>query len=227
MTDSRERPRVLELVGLAGTGKTTLEHLLHLRDDRIRLIVAPDKARYVPFAVRRAGLWLSSLLWRYQGSRSFTWDEVRLIGHLEVWAPYLRTQKHVPGSVIVLNPGPVYWLAALSKLSPSAFQNQARGEWRDRMLSQWAALVDLFVWLDAPDDLLLERIRTRDEWHVAKEQTDGQVLERFAHLRKGYGQILAEMARRGGQQVLRFQTDQVSSDQIADQVFAALCSGDR
>lgn len=222
-----EQPRVLELVGLAGAGKTTLEHALHQRDARIRLVVAPGKARYIPFLARRGCLWLSSLLWRYRGSRWFTRYEIRLLGHLEVWAPYLRMQKQAPGSVVVVNPGSVYWLAALSEFGPSRFQSHACGEWWDRMLNQWIALVDLFVWLDAPDNVLLERIRTRNEWHAAKEQPDSQVLERFAHLRRRYGQILAEMAHRGGPEVLHFRTDQVSSDQMADRVLSALRPGDR
>ena len=222
-----EQPRVLELVGLAGAGKTTLEHALHLRNAEIRLVLAPSKARYVPFLARGVSLWLSSLLWRYRGSRWFTLDEIRLVGYLEVWGPYLRVCGRTPGSVAVLNPGSVYWLAALREFGPSCFESYSCGEWWDRMLNRWAALVDLFVWLDAPDSVLLERIHSRTQWHEAKAQPDSQVLERFAHLRRRYGQILAEMTVRGGPEVLHFQTDHVLAEQMADRVLAALCLGER
>lgn len=222
MTDSGEQPRVLELVGLAGAGKTTLEHLLHLRDPRIRPIVAPGKASYIPFLARKAGLWLSTLLWRRRGNRWFTPDEMRLIGYLEVWASHLRVNERIPGSVIVLNPGSIYWLAALRECGPACFESHSCGEWWDAMIDEWAALLDLAVWLDAPDSVLLERVHSRPQWHEAKAQSDSQVLERFALLRRRYGYILDEMAARDGPVVLQFRTDRVSPEQIADSVLVAL-----
>lgn len=217
-----EQPRVLELVGLAGAGKTTLERALHLRDARIRLVDAPAKTRYVPFAARRAHLWLSSLLWHYRGSRWLALDEIKLMGYLEVWGSYLERVRRTPGCVTVLNPGSVYWLASLREFGPSCFEHYSCGEWWDRMLNQWADVIDLAVWLDAPDSVLLERVHCRTQWHEAKAQPDRQVLQRFGRLRRCYGHILADMVTRGDLEVLHFRTDQVSSEQIADRVLAAL-----
>lgn len=216
------QPRVLELVGLAGAGKTTLEHALYARDTRIRLVDAPAKARYLPFLARRARLCLSSLMWHHRRSRRLTLDEIKLIGYLEVWGAHLRRDGPTPGRVTVLNPGSVYWLAALREFAPPCFDRYSRGQWWDGMLNHWADVIDLAVWLDAPDSILLERVHSREQWHQAKAQPDGQVMERFGLLRTRYDDILTEMAGQADLEVLHFRTDQVAPERIADSVLAAL-----
>lgn len=216
------RPLLVELVGLAGAGKTTLEQVISQRDQEIQAVFPPHKARYVPFLINTAFLWLPIYLRQYRHSRWFTWKEIRLMAYLQVWPRYLRRQIPRHSKVAVLNPGSVYWLAALRELGPPITTSQLYKRWWNSMLGQWATLLDMVIWLDSPDRILLERIHTRDEWHEAKEQPQQETLQRFARLRTCYREITSTMTANCGPRVLRFRTDQSSPDQIADRVLAVL-----
>ena len=89
------------------------------------------------------------------------------------------------------------------------------------MLKQWASALDMVIWLDAPDAILVERIRARSKWHLVKEKPE-QVANKFlARFRTSYDQIIARLTANCGPRVLRFNTKQESLDQIVDKALAA------
>ena len=88
--------------------------------------------------------------------------------------------------------------------------------------NEWTAALDLIVWLDAPNELLLGRVLARDEWHEAKERSQRVNLQSFTRYRSGYGRIIAAMSAQGAPRVLRFHTDQIATVQMADRVLAVM-----
>jgi len=144
------------------------------------------------------------------------------MAYLEVWHPYLRRQGLTRSTVTVLNPGSVFWLAALREFGPEISKSQPYEKWWNSMLDQWAALLDVVIWLEAPDKILLERVRARDSWHEAKEQPQHEALACFARYGTCYGQVISAMTANGGPKVLHFRTDQASPDQMAEKVLAML-----
>lgn len=215
-------PPVLELVGLAGAGKTTLERILAQRNRKIQVIQLPRKTSYIPFLVGNAVTWLPTYLRYYRNTRWFTWKETKLMAYLQVWPSVLRQGAHDRGTVTVINPGSVYWLAALREFGPEISRSSPYERWWISAFSQWAAIVSLFIWLDAPDKVLMERVHARDGWHEVKEQSPQEALDCFARLRTWYGQLISAMSSIGGSQVLYYRTDQTSPGQIAHSVLAAL-----
>jgi len=217
-----ERPVIIEMVGIAGAGKTTLRQILWQRNGRIQFRIPPCKPRYVPFLIRHTFLWLPIYLGNYQQSRWFTWKEMKLMGYLETWIPYLRRQALTKDIVVVLDPGSVYWLTALREFGPEITRSQQYERWWKTMLLQWATALDVIIWLDAPDELLYARILARDEWHEVKEQSQKEALEHFVRCRAGYGQIIAAMTAQSGPKVFHFHTDQISPEQMADRVLSVM-----
>lgn len=215
-------PPVVELVGLAGAGKTTLERILAQRDRNIHLIRPPRKISYIPFLVVDAVTWLPTYLRHYRNTRWFTWKETKLMGYLQVWPSVLKHDAHDGRTITVLNPGSVYWLAALREFGPEITRSSPYERWWNSAFSQWAAIVDLFIWLDAPDRVLMERVHARDGWHEVKEQSPQEALDCFARFRMWYGKLTSAMSSVGGSQVLCFRTDQTSPSQIAHSVLAVL-----
>jgi thymidylate kinase len=217
-----ERHLIIEMVGIAGAGKTTLREVLRQRNGRIQFRIPPGKPRYIPFLSRHTFRWLPLYLGKHRHSRWFTWKEIQQMGYLETWIPYLRRQALAKGIVVVLDPGSVYWLTALREFGPEIARSQQYERWWNTMFRQWAAALDGIIWLDAPDELLYARILARDEWHEIKEQSQKEARGDFVRYRAQYGRIIAAMTAQSGLKVFHFHTDQISSEQMADRVLSVM-----
>lgn len=143
-----------------------------------------------------------------------------MVGYLETLSSYLRKQALEKDIVCILAPGSVYWLTGIRDYCPKITASQEYAKWGDEKLRQWRQALDLIIWLDAPNELLLDRVTARAESHQAKNQSPKETLEEISRLRKGYGEIISLMTTQGGPRLLQFRTDQISPEQIADNLYA-------
>jgi thymidylate kinase len=90
------------------------------------------------------------------------------------------------------------------------------------MLRQWAGTLDLVIWLEAPDAVLLERIRVRPHPHAIREQPEREAYAFLARYRRAYDEILEALTGSGQLAILRFDTTGAPPDAIADAVLGAL-----
>jgi shikimate kinase len=213
---------IAELVGPAGAGKTTLARVLGQRDENI--LVAADlelrKIGHLSIFVANVPLLLPVLLRRCQASRWFTWDEIKALGYLTGWPRVLRQEATNNRTAILLDHGPVFKLATLNAFGPDRLRSQAFEKWWHTMFVQWASVLDLVIWLDAPDTVLAERINRRRQRHAVKGKSEREASRFLAHYRASYEQILAKLTAYGGPRLLQFDTSQVSIEQIVDEVLA-------
>lgn len=216
----QKSPLIVELVGPAGAGKTTLSRALSQRDEKIW--VATDlqlrRREHIPIFTRNAALLLPVFLRQYRSSRWFTWDEMKAIVYLKAWPRVLRQQATNNGTAIVLDHGPVFKLATLLAYGPESLRTQRFEKWWNKMSKQWAFTLDMVIWLDAPDALLMKRINTRSQRHVVKGNSEREVHEFLARYRIAYKQVLMRLRAYRQLTVLEFDTKIASSEQIVDQV---------
>jgi len=217
MTD---RPLIIEMVGVAGAGKSTLREILRQRDGTIQFRVPPQKIGYLPFLIKQLFTRPPIYFFKNRTHRCFTWEEIKIMAYLETWIPHLQKQAAEKDIVCVLDPGSVYWLTTIREFGPESARRPKMVRWWNEKLRQWGQALGLIIWLDAPDELLLHRVLTRDEWHPVKTQSPEETLEQFSRLRKGYEEIIDLMTSQGGPPVLKFRTDQMAPKEIADRVFA-------
>lgn len=138
------------------------------------------------------------------------------------WHRVLGRQASNNGTVIVLDQGPVFKLAWLHELGHGSLKSQAFERWWDSTLKQWATLLDVVIWLDAPDTILLERIDARDKVHLVKGKSEQDAFEFLARCRTAYEHVISMlMANSDAPGVLCFNTARESLDQIVDNVLAA------
>jgi Deoxynucleoside kinase. len=97
-------------------------------------------------------------------------------------------------------------------------------QWWNNVLSQWADTLDVVVWLDAPNETLLERVQQRGHGYLTKEISTAEGYEFLERYRKIYEQVIVKFAMNKGLTLLRFKTDRKSPDQIADDIRVALDS---
>ena len=221
---------IVELVGLAGTGKTTLARALSQRDDRI--CVSADlallKKKHIPIFIRTIPSLWPLLLGRDRSSRWFTWDEIKAMVYLKGWPRVLRRQALDNGTLVLLDHGPVFKLATLNAFGPERLKSQGFERWWQAMFQQWAFTLDVLIWLDAPETILVERINRRDQRHAVKGKSEREAYEYLTRYQKSYEQILAKLGAFGRPTLLQFDTGQTSIERIVDEVLVTcLSSPDR
>jgi shikimate kinase len=217
-----ERPRIIEMVGIGGAGKSTLLKALAKRNGKIQTLPVPSKIQYLPVIAKIAFVWLPLYLGKYRHSRWFTLEEIRIIGYLETWLSYIRSQALAKDLVVVLDPGSVYWLSALQEFGPELTKDRRFQRWWENKLNEWSSALDMIIWLEAPNEMLLQRVLSRNEWHEAKYQSPQVALEYFERFRVWYKRLVPEMASRKNTKVFHYHTDQVSTEQMAEQIFSAV-----
>jgi adenylate kinase family enzyme len=219
-------PLVVEVMGPAGSGKSTLSRALSERDDNI----APDidvrlsKLDKIPFVIGNIVRLLPTYLRRHRHSRWFDRRETRSMAYLQAGLQLLEQEAPDDDTVTVLDHGPIYRLAFLREFGPEITTSHTYRRWWSNLLKQWGARIDMIVWLDAPDVLLLQRIRARDSWHAVKGKSDREAYDILRRYREAFERTLAEFLDVRRARVLRFDTGQLSTEEIADEVLAAFAA---
>ena len=214
-------PRIVEIVGPAGAGKTTLFHALGDCNGSIKRGNFPDvrKITAAPFFIWNGLrilpylLGLSRQAGRKPTRREFAWLSI-LYGWPDILQKELKNNK-----IIILDQGPVYLLAETREFGPEYLRKQkAEKLWRN-LYSRWAQTLDLIVWLDATDIDLLNRIRSRDKQHVVKNESVETTFEFLVSYRKAYERTISILStKHPGLKILRFDTSRKSLEEIASRI---------
>lgn len=219
---------IAEVAGLAGAGKTTLIQALRQRDSKL-LIGAELELRKkgsLPVFIRISPYMLPVLFHRCQSSRWFTWEEIKYMVYLQGWPHVLRRQANTSRKSVLLDHGAIFKLATLNEFGPVRLKDQHYESWWHRMYMQWAHTLDMVIWLEAPESILVERINRRDQKHAMKGKSMSEARRFLARYRSSYEQILDKLAAYRQPSLLRFDTSKTTMIDIADEVIA-VCSSIR
>jgi adenylate kinase family enzyme len=221
-TFARKQPIVVELVGPAGAGKTSLAKFLGQQNEVMRITDPPYFRRVedIPFFVKNTISLLHTFfeLHRNHNGRWLTLREIAWMVTLNGWYGLLRKCPN-SGTIIVLDQGPVFLLVQLYKFGPECLRSRKAEKWWDRILRQWAMTIDRVIYLDAPDNELLRRIRKRSQEHIMKEEPESRVYEFLAQYRLAYDQMICMLMGNGYRfKVLYFDTVQESIDEISNRL---------
>jgi thymidylate kinase len=215
----RNRGVVVELVGPAGAGKTTLAQGVSAVDPTVRAGLSLWGLPRPKLLEAALPLLPTFVLSAIRPSRRLQWGEMAQMIRLGALRRVVRDEarKH---RVILLDEGPVF---ALSWLDFFFARNGDRAvSWRRRAVADWASLLDVVVFIDASDSTLAQRIRTREKDHMVKDSSDEEIYGFAAGFRKAFDRVIAEIARAGHLVVDALRTDRGAKDENAQQLMLAL-----
>jgi len=212
-------PLVAELVGPAGAGKSALSQWLARRPGVTRASVWNlPRGWWLLNAVRS----LPTLLTVGVRARPFPWEDMRYLVRLRTLRQVVerRRAEHVP--LVVLDEGPVFALAWLRLFGHQRRRRDALTPWRQQALEEWAAALDLVVLVNAPDAVLMERIRARDKAHRVKHRTDEEIGAFLAAYRGAFDEVIAGLTAQRGVQVVTLDSDGEAIDRTAERLLEVL-----
>jgi adenylate kinase family enzyme len=208
-----ERARRIEIVGVAGTGKSTLARALTERDPFS--VLADTLHTRVPAhwpLVAEGLVRLLPLLVSLARSRKTpkSWDDVKLLLYVSEWQ---RTLRHGSAPTI-FDQGPIYAVARLLWGATSMTTTEPFRAWAREALERWSRELDVVVALAAPNDVLLERIERREKGHEAKGKPRDEALRVLDRHAVAYEQVLSILGAIGQPPVVRFDTSVTSTEEI-------------
>ena len=212
-------PCVAEVVGPAGSGKSSLLVGLAHADRMIMPIARYRTARRAPLYLSSAAAIMPIVPRRL--ARGAARQQAGWMIRLEASVSVLQ-DRSVPGAVVLFDQGPVYTLARLARVHPPRSRNQAYEQWRSDKVRQWADILGLLIVLDAPDDVLLARVRGRAKSHYLNQLEDTPARDALRAERAGYTASVAELSSDGGPQAIRINTAGASLDELVSRVAGML-----
>src|SRR5262245_13157097 len=141
--------------------------------------------------------------------------------YVRAWhAPALRLAEE--GKHVLMDHGPVFRLAFLDEFGSPLTQSPAFQRWWQESLALWAGTLDLLICLNAPDDVLIQRVRGRDLGHALKSKTPLDARSFLGRYRTGFERVIDRFAAAARPRVLRIDTSRTPVDEVATRVFDAL-----
>jgi deoxyadenosine/deoxycytidine kinase len=182
------------------------------------------KITFFPFFLSILPVLLITFLQKHKSmsSRWFTWEEIKEMVNLKRLNHVLQQKTTNNCAAIVLDHEPVYLLTWLHAFVLDDIKNRSLKNWWNEMLNQCASLLDIIIWLDAPESILAERIKNRDCNHRIKEKPEQAIFDFLERYRRSYKYVISRLTANGGPKVFNIDTDKESPDRVVNKIFDIL-----
>lgn len=210
----RNGPIIAELAGPSGAGKSTISALLNESDKGVtagltvwkipRLSLVASGIASIPDITRLVA-----------ERRRFDEHELKQVVRMRAFGRRLQRSMEFKSSAVFLDEGVVFALAKLRADIGAANMSRSMRRWEEKMLERWSQILDLVIWIDAPNQVLLDRIRTRPKRHRMKDEPAERVYSFLENYRDAYRFVLSELQSRGKTRVLQIGSGETEPAEIA------------
>ncbi len=205
---------VAEIIGPSGAGKSTLSGLLKVRNPTIKTgLTIWGLPRFL--LVKSILISLPKLARLRIEDKDFNSEQGKQIVRLQAFYEFIKGQDNTAGSYF-FDEGAVF---AISKLHADQQKfSLLMEQWEEEILDRWAQMFNTIVWLDASDEVLIERIRRRSKSHRMKAKSDSEVIEFLKRYREAYENVVRKLSERDRINILKFDTENRDIEDIADEI---------
>lgn len=209
---------IVEVIGLAGAGKSSLRRAL-LQEGistftRGLAIRNPQNLPYFVGSGIRVAPTLLGPPWR---GRWYDRAEVARLFYLTGMSQVFARMTS-DGQPLLIDQGPIFEMATLRAFGPPRLLAPQHATWWDNRYAQWAATLDLIIWLEAPPEVLEQRIRSREKWHAVKEGSLAEMLGYLQRYQMAYEHVVSQLIARRSIAVLTFDTSTISTATITSEI---------
>jgi len=217
----------IEIVGVAGTGKSTLARTLadpdpgnriadslHTKTSAHWAYVAHSAPRVLPLVARSARV-----------RPPFDWEETKFIVYVTEWRRFLRRACRDDSGLVVLDQGPIFALARLLWGRKPVTATREFEQWLDEQVAGWSVDLDGIVSLVAPEEVLLERINEREQDHEAKGRSIREGHDVLLAHQRAYAALFERFEALGKPPAFTFDTSVMSPVRIAEEIEGILGRG--
>ena len=215
----KPRPLVVELVGVWGSGKSSLAKSLATRDGSVR--AAPPVWALPKRLLAIGGLQvLGAVLSLLRRGRGIPWKETRQLMRLRALYHHLEILRRDDCRVVVVEDGPALILSWLRGAAHGATVGGDMPRWWSSVVKRWSETVDIVVFLDAPQRVLTQRVLARAQANPFKGRLEDELSAELERARGAYVHVISDLQAYEAPTFLSFRTDQRSVDDIADELLA-------
>ncbi len=178
------KPKVIEILGVAGTGKTTITNeLIEISEEFSRgIIPSVRKLSTIPFFIISFFKSFPLIVHlQQQTSRRFSKREIAWLMIIRGWPRILSKDKK---KIILLDQGPIFLIASIIGLNPDDHKEKVNIEPWKYLVKYWSNYLDEIIYLDAYDEDLFLRIANREKDHLVKGKSTIQQQEFIDHNRE-------------------------------------------
>jgi deoxyadenosine/deoxycytidine kinase len=214
----------VEIIGPPGSGKSALTDALRdSRRDIVPVSIYWRKPENLSLGARSA-LSVAPILFDHASGQAFSTKHLVWMIRLESALPIFQRKEVTRSSIVVFDQGPVFTMVRLYEMALLAAEGSRFRSWWNLKLDDWARTLDLLLLLDAPNEVLIERIKKRSKSHVAKNQSDEGAGKMLTDERARYEAVTGALRQRGSATLLPFDTSARSVDEISSEVIGSLRS---
>ena len=210
----------IEIVGVAGTGKSTLARTLAERDPGCRIAdsLHTKTSAHWAYVVHSVPQVLPLVAQSARARPALDWEETKFIVYVTEWRRFLRRECRRDSGLVVLDQGPIFALARLLWGRKPITETREFERWMDEQIAGWSVDLDGIVWLAAPEEVLLERINERQQDHEAKGQSIREGLDVLRTHQTAYERVFERLEALGKPPFLAFDTSVLSPVRIAEEL---------
>jgi thymidylate kinase len=185
---------VVELVGVAGVGKSTLYDTLEKKGfPQLKCQITPPvwEISTTPFFIKNVLLILPIIIRQlFNSDRQLTRREIAFLAILNGWHKELRKEIAKTNKITVIDQGPISFIAHLAVWGPQSLFDSNMQKWWEKVYKSWKHSIDVVVMLDTSDEELKARVNHRPQDHFLKGESDSQLIYWNSKYRIIYEQIV-------------------------------------
>lgn len=197
-----EKPKIVEICGIAGAGKTTLFN--YLKNKPIDSQFGCQISLFDNFFAIVCEMIKLFPVYARLGIKGLFYERIKSLVYLRLLHSEL-SKNHFQKKIIIFDQGPLFLQAFLLTFGSSFCPKGFLQKWVYNNVSIWNNTLNGIIWLDADQTTLKERVADRDRDHPLKSQAEAEQ-DKFI---SGYQDVydwLISLYEEAGVPVLRIST---------------------